>query len=101
MLTSGLTIAKTHSGDFAQGQNGATYTVTVSNPAGAPASSGFVYVQEIMPSGLAFVSMAGTGWNCAFKSCSPSDAFAGGSRSPPHTVTVNGSPTAISPPVNA
>jgi uncharacterized repeat protein (TIGR01451 family) len=75
--------------------------VTVSNPAGAPASSGFVFVQEVMPSGLNFVSMAGTGWSCAFKSCSRSDALAGGSSYPPITVTVNVSPSAISPQVNA
>src|SRR5258708_17535043 len=86
MLTSGLTIAKTHSGDFAQGQNGATYTVTVSNPAGAPASSGFVFVQEIMPSGLTFVSMAGTGWNCGLQNCSRSEAFAGGIPHSPRSV---------------
>ena len=35
-----LSIAKAHTGNFTQGQNGATYTVTVSNAAGAPRPAG-------------------------------------------------------------
>src|SRR5207244_3290462 len=38
-----LTIAKTHSGNFAQGQTGATYTITATNSGFAP-TSGIVTV---------------------------------------------------------
>ena len=31
-----LTITKSHTGNFTQGQTGATYTVTVSNPGASP-----------------------------------------------------------------
>jgi uncharacterized repeat protein (TIGR01451 family) len=57
-----VTISKTHTGNFAQGQTGATYTVTVSNAAGAAATSGAATVTDTVPTGLTLVSMAGTGW---------------------------------------
>jgi uncharacterized repeat protein (TIGR01451 family) len=87
----GLAIYKTHSGNFTQGQAGATYTVTVSNPPGMAATSGTVTVTETVPSGMTLVSMAGTGWNCpaAGTTCSRADSLNGGASYPPITVTVN------------
>ena len=58
-----LTIAKSHSGNFAQGQAGAVYTVTVGN-SGSAATSGTITVTDTLPAGLTYVSAAGTGWSC-------------------------------------
>jgi len=45
-----LSISKRHAGNFTQGQTGATYTVTVSNQAGAGPTSTLVVVTETIPS---------------------------------------------------
>ncbi|HEV2730889.1 MAG TPA: protease pro-enzyme activation domain-containing protein, partial [Terriglobales bacterium] len=73
-----LSITKTHTGNFTQGQQHATYTVTVSNRANAAPTSGTVTVTDIPPSGLTLVSMTGTGWTCAASNCTRSDALNGG-----------------------
>ena len=93
-----LSITKTHTGNFTQGQQGATYTVTVSNTGNAP-TSGTITVTETVPSGLVLVSMAGTGWTCPSpgNTCSRSDALAAGASYPVITVTVNVLATATSP----
>jgi uncharacterized repeat protein (TIGR01451 family) len=93
-----LSITKTHTGNFTQGQQGATYTVTVSNTGNAP-TSGTITVTETVPSGLVLVSMAGTGWTCPSpgNTCSRSDALAAGASYPVITVTVNVLATASSP----
>ena len=95
-----LSVAKTHTGDFTQGQQGATYTVTVSNAAGAAATSGAVTVTETVPSGLTLVSMAGVGWNCVTSTCTRSDSLNASSGYSPITVTVNVAANATSPQVN-
>ena len=43
-----LTISKTHSGNFVQGQTGATYTITATN-SGVGATSGAVTVADTLP----------------------------------------------------
>ena len=95
-----LTISKTHSGNFTQGQQNATYTVTVSNTAGAGPTSGPVTVTDILPAGLALVSMGGTGWSCSANACGRTDALNGGASYPPITVTVNVNANATSPQTN-
>ncbi len=95
-----LSIAKTHTGNFTQGQQGAAYTLTVSNASGAAATSGMVTVTETLPAGLSLVSMSGSAWNCATNTCSRSDALAGGASYPPITVLVNVAANATSPQVN-
>jgi len=95
-----LSILKTHSGPFAQGQQNATYTVTVSNNNAAATSSGGVSVTDTLPSGLTLISMAGTGWNCSSNTCTRSDSLAGGASYPAITVTVNVLGNAASPQVN-
>ncbi len=99
-----LSIAKTHSGNFNLGQQGATYTVTVSNGASAGATNGKVTVTETAPSGETLVSMSGTGWTCpgagGANTCDRSDTLATGASFPAITVTVNVSATATSPQVN-
>ncbi|HKB01089.1 MAG TPA: hypothetical protein VKD90_02670, partial [Gemmataceae bacterium] len=46
-----LTITKTHSGDFTQGDTNRTYTITVSNPGPGP-TRGAVTVTDALPTGL-------------------------------------------------
>jgi uncharacterized repeat protein (TIGR01451 family) len=84
-----LSISKTHSGAFTQGQSGATYTVTVSNTASAGATSGVLTVTEAVPTGLTLISMAGGGWNCPSNTCTRSDVLNPGFSYPAITVTVN------------
>jgi uncharacterized repeat protein (TIGR01451 family) len=105
-----LSISKTHSGNFTQGQNGATYTVTVSNTGTLP-TSGKVTVTDTVPTGLTLVSMVGTGWNCpgtgGANTCDRSDVLGAGSPAPSYpaiTVTVNvaaSAPTSVTNQVTA
>ena len=91
-LPANLTVAKTHSGNFTQGQTGGTYTVTVSNGASAFPTSGMVTVTETVPSGMTLVSMSGTGWTCpgtAANNCTTASVLNGGASYAPITVTVN------------
>lgn len=84
-----LSIAITHSGNFTQGQQGATYTITVGNKGGASSTSGTVYANLVLPAGLTAVTLAGTDWTCSTDSCSRADALGGGSSYPAITATVN------------
>jgi uncharacterized repeat protein (TIGR01451 family) len=98
-----LSIAMQHAGSFLQGQQGAQYTVMVSNASGAASTNGTVTVTETLPSGLALASMAGAGWTCpgtATTNCTRSDALSGGASYPPITVLVNVAANASSPKVN-
>jgi uncharacterized repeat protein (TIGR01451 family) len=93
-----LTIQKSHTGNFTQGQTG-TYTITVTN-SGAGPTVGAVTVSDSMPAGLTFNSItSATGWNCAAStpsalSCTRSDALASSNSYPVITFTVNVSQTA-------
>jgi len=100
LTTPVLAITKTHTGSFTRGQAGATYTLTMSNQAGAVPTSGVVTVSDTLPSGLTLVSMAGSGWTCTGPSCTRSDSLAGGASYPPITVTANVAANASSPQVN-
>ncbi|MDQ2945868.1 MAG: FG-GAP-like repeat-containing protein, partial [Acidobacteriota bacterium] len=82
----GLTITKTHAGNFQQGQNGATYTLTIAL-AGNMAPGNTVQVTETIPVGLTLVTMSGSGWTCSGVSCFRNDGALG--LFPPITVTVN------------
>jgi uncharacterized repeat protein (TIGR01451 family) len=98
-----LSIAKSHTGSFTQGQTGAVYAVTVSNGGTAGPTSGVVTVTEAVPSGLTLVSMAGAGWTCpgGGATCTRSDVLAAGASYPAITVTVNVGASAASPQVNS
>jgi len=79
---------------FAQPE-GATYTVTVSSSASSTGpTKGKVTVTDTIPAGLTLVSMAGSGWTCASKTCTRTDALAAGKSYPAVTVTVNVSASA-------
>ncbi len=85
-----LSIAKTHSGNFAQGQSGAAYAITVSNAAGAGATNGAVTVTDTVPSGLTATAINGTGWTCpSLTSCNRADSLAAGASYPPITLTAD------------
>jgi uncharacterized repeat protein (TIGR01451 family) len=85
-----LPITKTHIGNFAQGQNGAAYTIAVSN-SGPGSTSGTVTVTDTIPAGLTATAISGTGWTCTAPAgpCKRSDTLAAGSSYPPIAVTVN------------
>ncbi len=85
-----LTITKTHTGSFTQGQSGATYKLTVSNVGAAP-SSGTVTATDTLPTSLIPIAFAGTGWTCTLSplSCQRSDALGAGGSYPTITLTVN------------
>ena len=84
-----LTITKSHTGNFTQGQTG-TYTITVSN-GGNSATSGTVTVTETVPTGLTATAMSGSGWSCTQPAgpCTRSDALAAGSSYNAITLTVS------------
>jgi uncharacterized repeat protein (TIGR01451 family) len=85
-----LSIAKTHTGNFAPNQSAATYSIVVANAASAQLTHGTVTVTEQAPAGLTLVSMGGTGWDCStLPYCTRSDQLAAGASWPPITVTVN------------
>ncbi|HEY6305350.1 MAG TPA: hypothetical protein VI488_02695, partial [Candidatus Angelobacter sp.] len=84
-----LTIAKSHSGNFTQGDAGDTYTITVTNVGPSP-TVGTVTVSDAVPAFLIPTAIAGTGWTCStLTSCTRSDALPGGSSYPPITFTVS------------
>ena len=85
---SSLSVTSAHSGVFTMSQGGA-YTITVSNAPGSTPTTGVVDVVEVLPPGLAFVSMSGTGWSCSNGECTRSDSLNGGSSFPPITVVVS------------
>ena len=98
-----LTVTKAHTGDFAQAQSGAAYTVTVGNALGTGPTSGTVAVTETAPTGLTLVSMAGAGWTCPAggNTCTRGDPLAVGASYAAITVTVNVAANAPSPQVNS
>ena len=94
---SDLTLTKSHTGNFTQGQVGATYTITARNIGAAP-TTGTVTVVDNFPPDLIPTAAAGTGWTCNISTntatCTRSDALAPAASYPPITLTVNVAPTA-------
>ena len=97
-----LTIVKSHTGSFAQGSSGNTYSVVVTNSgAGAKSAGQSVSVTDTAPTGLTVTAMSGTGWTCTtLPTCTRSDVLAGGAPYPAITVTVDVAANASSPKVN-
>jgi uncharacterized repeat protein (TIGR01451 family) len=85
-----LTITKTHSGNFKQGQAGAIYTITVKN-SGAGPTNGMVTMTDALPSGLTATAISGSGWTCTLGTltCTRSTTLAAGSSYPSISLTVN------------
>ena len=84
-----LTIAKSHDGNFMQGQSGAAYRILVSN-LGPDPSSDLVTVTDTLPVGLTATGIAGDGWTCVLSTlaCTRSNALPAGAAYPAITVTV-------------
>ena len=85
-----MTIAKTHVGNFRQGQTGAQYTITVTNSGGS-STSGTVTVVDTLPAGLTATAISGVSWSCSLATltCTRSDALGAGASYSPITLTVN------------
>lgn len=91
-----LAIAKTHTGNFRQGQVGAAYTITVSEVGGVDTTDP-VTVTDTLPAALTATNIGGSGWICSplpTLSCMRSDALSAGTSFPDITVTVNVAPGA-------
>jgi uncharacterized repeat protein (TIGR01451 family) len=94
-----MTVGKSHTGDFAQGDKGRAYSLVARNIGNMP-SSGPVSVTDALPTGLTATGITGNGWSCnlATLSCTRSDALAPGASYPPIIVTVdvaNDAPAAV------
>jgi len=85
-----LTISKSHSGNFVQGQAGATFSLAASN-VGLGSTVGTVTVSDTLPAGLTATAIGGTGWDCTLSTltCTRSDALAAGASYSSITLTVN------------
>ncbi len=83
-----LTITKTHSGSFVEGQSG-TYTITVSN-VGAGPTVGTLTMTDTLPTGMIAVAMSGPGWSCTTSTvtCTRSSVLASNTGYPAITLTV-------------
>jgi len=90
VLAPDLVIAKTHTGNFFQGQTNAAYTITVGNT-GPGVTAGTVTVTEVPAVGLTITALSGTGWTCnvGTLSCSRNDTLAAGASYPVITVTAS------------
>ncbi|HEY5883589.1 MAG TPA: LamG-like jellyroll fold domain-containing protein, partial [Pyrinomonadaceae bacterium] len=98
-----LTINKSHTDIFTQGDIGKTYTITVTNNGGT-ATSGTVTVTDTLPTGLTPTAPIGAhnGWTCTIVgqdlSCTRSDALNPTASYPTITLTVdvaNNAPTSV------
>jgi hypothetical protein len=106
-LPGDLFVAKSHVGNFTQGQVGATYTIVVSSRPSMPPlillpTMGTVSVVDALPAALTATSIGGAGWSCtlATLTCTRSDSLPSGSSYPPIVLTVDVSPTAPASVVN-
>ena len=99
-----VTVSKSHSGNFTQGQQGAQFAVDIENKNG-PGSTGDptggsnpLTVTDTLNSAFAYAGFSGTGWNCSAVAqtvtCTNDSAVAEGSSYGALTIDVNVSPTA-------
>ena len=97
-----LAVTVSHSGSFAQGDTGDTYTILVTN-VGAAASTGVVTVVDTLPAGLTATAISGTGWTATLGTLTGtrSEALAAGAAYPAITVTVNVSASAAASVTNS
>lgn len=106
-----LTINKTHTDPFTQGQTGATYNITVTNtgtdgtstPGHTGATVGTVQVTDSLPTNFTVTNVTGTGWTCQpvpAIMCTLNASLAVGSTTSPVVVTVNVSNSMTGPVTN-
>lgn len=96
-----LNVTSTHVGDFIQGQQGASYTISVSN-VGMGSTSGAVTVTDSLPAGLTVQSESGTGWSCTTSPilCTRTDVLGPNSTYPVITIVFDVARNATSPLTN-
>ena len=97
-----LTITKSHSGNFFQGQLDATYTLTVTNVGTALTGTPTTTVTDIAPAGMTITAITGTNWICAapVALCTRASDLASAASFEPITVTVAVANNAATPLVN-
>jgi len=98
-----VTITKFHNGNFAHGQTGAMYGISVGNASTASgATSGLVTLTDTLPAGLTATAITGVGWSCtlATLTCTRSDSIGPNISYAPVMVTVNVANTAAAQIVN-
>ena len=97
-----LSISKTHSGAFVQGQIGASYRLSVTNNALLSTDGSIVTVTDVMPAGMSATAIAGIGWSCTpgTLTCTRTEVLSAGASFPFITVTVNVAGNASSPLTN-
>jgi len=81
-----LQIAKTHTGNFTQGQTGATFTITVTNVGLKFTDGTTVTMTDALPAKFTATAAAGTGWTCVLVpavSCTRSDVLDSKASYPP------------------
>ena len=89
-----LGITKTHTGNFVAGTQG-QYAITVANSsaAGVEREDNTITVRDTLPTGLQYVSAAGTGWTCGASgqlvTCTRPGPLNIGATAPVITLTVN------------
>ena len=93
-----VSVVKSHSGNFRQGDIGDTYTVAVSN-AGPGKTGGTLTLTDTLPAALTATAMSGSGWDCTGNTfpaagpttltCTSTSQIAAGSGYPAVTLTVN------------
>ncbi len=99
-----LTIAKTHTGNFTQGQTIANFLITVTNSGVSPTVGTVTVTDDLSGApGLTVVNFAGftgTNWVCSGTTCTRSDPLAAGASYDPIELTVSVAANASSPQVN-
>jgi uncharacterized repeat protein (TIGR01451 family) len=99
-------VTKSHTGNFFQGQVGATYSVIVTNSSASNSGGSAQFtVVDTPPAGMTITAMSGTGWTCTVgtATCTRTavSSLNGGLSHPPITVTVTVASNAGSPLVNS
>jgi uncharacterized repeat protein (TIGR01451 family) len=88
-----LTIAKSHTGTFVQGQTGRTYDIVVSNEGTAATDGSTITVTDMVPPGLTPTAASGSGWSCGIASqtvtCTSTGVVNAGAAAPALVVTVS------------
>jgi FG-GAP repeat len=97
--TADLTLTKTHTGNFTEGDAADTYTLNVTNGGGGPTanSTDVITLTENLPMGLTATAFSGSGWTCANSlpavgptalTCTRADSLAAYTSYPPVILTV-------------
>ena len=98
-----VTVTKSHTGNFQQGEQGAQFTVDITNngtgPTGDPTGgSNPLTVTDTLNTAFSYAGYSGTGWSCSAVgqtvTCTNDSAVAQSSSYSPLTIEVNVSPTA-------